>query len=35
MADGNSYEGELKHNMLDGKGTFKWKDGRTYQGMWS
>jgi hypothetical protein len=33
LCDGE-YVGELKNDMIDGKGTFKWLDGKIYVGCW-
>jgi hypothetical protein len=30
--DGREYDGEWKENNMHGKGSYKWKDGRKYEG---
>lgn len=35
MANGDYYEGQMKYNMLEGYGKFRWKDGRSYVGEWA
>lgn len=32
FADGATYEGEFRNNMLHGKGKYVWKDGKMYDG---
>ena len=33
-SDGREYEGQWKHNLMDGYGVCKYKDGRMYTGMY-
>jgi hypothetical protein len=32
--DGSSYEGEFVNNNFEGKGEYRWSDGRIYVGLW-
>ena len=33
-ADGSSFDGDWKRNMINGFGKYKWSDGRSYEGLW-
>ena len=32
--NGNRYEGELRQNQLEGRGTYTFKDGQRVEGIW-
>lgn len=33
-ANEDSYVGQFRKNLIDGKGSFYWADGRVYEGEW-
>ena len=34
FSDKSIYSGEFKENEINGKGEYKWPDGKTYKGLW-